>query len=97
MILTGDLITAEKAKEINLVSQICEDDDLMKESIDLAERIASASPPAVRASLQTLRMRITKGLDAALQREADSQAHCYKTPEFAEGLLAIIEKRTPKF
>jgi enoyl-CoA hydratase/carnithine racemase len=97
MILTGDLITSQAAKDINLVSQICEDDELMKESIALAESIASASPPAVRASLKTLRMRITKGLDVALQREADSQAHCYQTPEFAEGLQAIIEKRRPKF
>ena len=47
MLLTGDLINAEKAKEIGLINNVVEKDDLSEEVNILAEKIASKSSMTV--------------------------------------------------
>lgn len=37
------------------------------------------------------------GLEIALQREADAQAHTYGTSDFREGLAAFRARRTPTY
>lgn len=99
MILTGDLISAKEALKLGVVldifpgSQNGTDDDaspLMIAANDLATRISSSSPVAVRATVKTLRMRVDDGLERALQREADTQAHCYAAEDMVEGLVKLV-------
>jgi len=45
--------------------------------------------------LKTLRGQQEEGLERALLREADGQAHSYASPDLLEGLAAIKEKRPP--
>jgi enoyl-CoA hydratase len=71
--------------------------EVVPKSLELAEQIASASPIAVQATLRTLRAQVDEGLFRALQREADSQAHCYAHKDLKEGLASVREKRNPKF
>jgi enoyl-CoA hydratase/carnithine racemase len=37
------------------------------------------------------------GLEIALQREADAQAHTYGTSDFREGLAALRARRPPAY
>eukprot|EP00842_Homolaphlyctis_polyrhiza_P000973 jgi/Hompol1/1877/HPOL_004978-RA len=98
MILTGDLITAAEAETYGLVLKHTIPERLKEESVELARRIASASPIAVRQTVKTLRMRFHDGaFERALQREADSQAIAYNSPDMVEGLDAIVQKRDPVF
>lgn len=69
----------------------------MKEAVAIAEEMASTSSTATRAVLRTLRSKQEVGLAAALLREADSQAHSFASKDYAEGLKAIAEKRSPIF
>lgn len=48
LILTGDVITAEKAKEIGLVLEVVPREQLLDTALGLAERIAAVPPLAVR-------------------------------------------------
>ena len=43
------------------------------------------------------RLKQDEGLERALAREADSQAHSYASKDIQEGILAVQQKRTPKF
>ena len=52
---------------------------------------------AVRTCIQSLRLKQDAGLDAALAREADCQAHSYAAPDIKEGIAAVQQKRAPKF
>ncbi|KXS18728.1 ClpP/crotonase [Gonapodya prolifera JEL478] len=97
LLLTGDLVSADDAARYGLVLSSVEPDQVVAEAKKIAERIAKASPVAVRGTLKTLRMRVDDGLERALQREADSQAHGYASPDYPEGLDAIVEKRDPVF
>jgi enoyl-CoA hydratase/carnithine racemase len=47
MLLTGDPITAEEAKRLNLIQAIFPHDELIPRALDLAEKIASNSPDSV--------------------------------------------------
>ena len=44
ILLTGDLIAAERAREIGLVNRIFPDADLISSGFDLANRIADGAP-----------------------------------------------------
>ncbi|KAI9335242.1 enoyl-CoA hydratase [Obelidium mucronatum] len=100
LLLTGDLVTAQEAKDLGLVLSIHEPQTLFLESLNLARRIAAASPVAVRGVVKTLRNGFqaqSGGMEAALWREADTQAICYKSADMTEGLDAISEGRDPLF
>jgi enoyl-CoA hydratase/carnithine racemase len=96
LMLTGEIIDAKEAKELGLVLDVVE--DAHEAALVLARKIALASPVAVQATTKTLRMRLSDGaLDRAIQREADTQAICFSSSDIKEGLLAVREKRKPKF
>eukprot|EP00931_Biecheleriopsis_adriatica_P122014 TRINITY_DN97041_c0_g1_i1.p1 TRINITY_DN97041_c0_g1~~TRINITY_DN97041_c0_g1_i1.p1 ORF type:complete len:279 (-),score=68.50 TRINITY_DN97041_c0_g1_i1:75-911(-) len=98
LLLTGDLISGEEAKELRLVSQLADDGKAAQaEAMLLAERMAAQAPVAVRTLVRSLRRKQEEGLEAALWREADAQAHCYNTPDMKEGLKASAERRAPRF
>ncbi len=96
LLLTGQLVTGVQAKDMGIALRAMPKEKVLSESLLIADQIAAASPVAVQATLRTLRL-IDQGLSKALQREADSQAHCYMHSDFKEGLAAVREKRNPKF
>jgi enoyl-CoA hydratase/carnithine racemase len=96
LMLTGEIVSAEEGKDLGLLLGVYE--DVHNASIQLARRIALASPVAVRATTKTLRMRFSDGaIDRALQREADTQALAFASEDIREGLDAIKQKRAPAF
>ena len=98
LLLTGDVISGAEAQRIGLVAHSLHDADAASaEAVAIARRIAAQSPLAVRATLLTLRSSSDERLNAALQREADAQAQSYASADYAEGLLALREKRPPAF
>ncbi|KAJ3321095.1 hypothetical protein HDU76_000147 [Blyttiomyces sp. JEL0837] len=68
MILTGDLIDANEAKELGIVLKALPQDELLPEALALARKIASASPIAVRAATKTLRLAIDDDLMQLVNR-----------------------------
>eukprot|EP00030_Apusomonadida_sp_AF-17_P001192 a180562_9.p1 GENE.a180562_9~~a180562_9.p1 ORF type:complete len:311 (+),score=91.99 a180562_9:30-935(+) len=95
LLLGADLVDATEAHELGLVAAVA--DSAVDAALPLAARIASNSPAAVRATVRTLRTSFGAGLDAALWREADAQAHSYATRDMREGLSAVRDKREPLF
>lgn len=95
MLLTGELLKGNEAKEIGLVLDAVEESKVLSNAVELASKIASNAPIAVRTCVRTLRMNQDIGLEAALQREADAQAQCYGGTDFKEGVEAQVAKRAP--
>ena len=93
MLLTGDIITGEEASQLGLCLL---NDEPLEHALHLADRIASNSPDSVQDLTRSMRMKIDIGLDQALWREADCQAHSYATT-MGEGLDSILEKREPNW
>jgi enoyl-CoA hydratase len=97
LLLTGQLVSGVEAREMGLALAAVPRPEVLERALRIAGEVAAASPVAVQATLRTLRARQDEGLPRALQREADSQAHCYAHPDLAEGLAAIKGKRSPHF
>ena len=97
LLLTGELIDGMTAKNIGLVLESLEKDEVIPRAEQLAHQIASASPIAVRSCIRTLRLEADTNLDKALWREADAQSYCYASKDMEEGLRAIKAKTKPEF
>jgi enoyl-CoA hydratase len=96
LLLTGRVISAQEAYRIGLVSKITTRDNVMSEARAIAYEILSVGPEARSQLLLTMRGDLND-LRATLNREAECQSINYNSPEFAEGIAAIREKRPPNF
>jgi len=97
LLLTAKLIDAEQAMRLELVNRVVPHGQLMPWAIEAAERIAANSPSAVQAVKRQVSAAIA---DHALTREALEQQlgdFVRASPDFAEGIAAFREKRTPRY
>jgi enoyl-CoA hydratase len=95
LLLTGDPISAERAHQFGLVNVLCAPGEAMSQALELAERIATNAPLAVRESLAV--MTATRDMDdaEAFTRSNQAMGRLASTEDYAEGPLAFIEKRDP--
>jgi enoyl-CoA hydratase/carnithine racemase len=96
LFLTGRVISAQEALRIGVVSRVCPSTDVMKEAQAIAAEVLSCGSEATAQLLQTMRGD-PELLARALDREASCQSVNYASDEFAEGVVAIKEKRSPSF
>ncbi len=94
---TGDVIDAATALDWGMVSRVVAPDALMEEAHALALRVAAQPPHALRQAKMLLRQGQQIGYDSALELAANTQAMMHTTRDHAEGVSALIEKRTPNF
>ena len=97
LIFSGDMVDAQTARAIGLVNHVVPVDQLMTTCMDLANKIASKGPAAVRLAKTV----INKGLQADLTTgswyEAEVFGLCFATGESKEGMSAFLEKRKPNW
>ncbi len=97
LILTGRLIAAAEAKEINLVNKVLPAGQVLPQAIETAALIAKNSPSAV----QAVRTQISSMMTAdAAQHEARDQElgdRVRAGADFQEGIAAFNEKRPPDY
>lgn len=94
MILTGDPVGAERAREIGLVNRVAE--DAAEAARELLRSILENGPEAIRLSLEALRAS-DQPLDAGLRHEAALFGQALATDDATEGATAFLEKREPDF
>lgn len=97
LLFTGDVIDAQTAKDWGLVSDAVPGDQLMDETMKLAERMAAQPPQSLRLAKTLLRHGQSASYDTIMELSAASQALMHETEDHMEGVNAILEKRTPKF
>ena len=97
MILTCDVLDAEKALNWGLVSQIVKNEELIIQAKKIANKIASQPPEATRRAKRLLRMSQNVSLDNALEMAASQQSILQMMDDHLEALNALIEKRKPKY
>lgn len=100
MALTGIPITAQRAKELNLVNRISPSQEtLLAEALKLANDIAAISPDAAIVTRAALREAWESGsVERATQLTIEQYNHALNASENAlEGLKAFAEKRKPSW
>lgn len=91
LLFTGDIILADRAKEIGLFHRVVE--DCVSAARELAERLASGPAFAHAMTKQMLESEHTMTLDAAIEAEAQVQAICMQHPDFRAAYDAWVAKR----
>lgn len=96
LLLTARVIDAPEALRLGLISKVVGSEDLMKEARVVANEVIACGPHATAQLVESLRGD-KKSLIKALEREAECQSVNYASAEFAEGVAALREKRSPRF
>ena len=95
---TARSISADRAKEIQLVSEVYPDTEtLMQKAEELAREIADNSPLAVQASKDVLNFCLGKSIDDGLRYVASVSANIIPSADLMEAINAFQEKRKPHF
>jgi len=97
MILTGDTIDVETAKEYGLISRSVAPEELMTAAKELALRVTANPAKALRMSKRLLREAQHLRLNDVLELSAAHQALAHETDDHSEAVDAFLEKRSPKF
>ena len=95
LILTGRPMTAREAETIGLLTRVVPAEATVDAALELAVRIASMPPLAVRAAKQAVRQASETPLSAGLAAERDAFFALFDTADQAEGMRAFTEKRAP--
>lgn len=97
LLFSGNIIDAEEACRIGLVNRVVSQEKLMVECRELALKICSRGPAAVRLCKEVVNNGMEMDLNRACSYEADLFALCFAGDEQKEGMTAFLEKRTPNF
>ena len=95
-LLTGDSFDAQTALQLNLINEITTAAPLSR-AIELAERISQAAPLAVQATLASAKEATEQGAEVAFAHLHAHLAPLLITQDIQEGVMAMLEKRAPKF
>ena len=97
LMVTGDVITAEQAFAMGLVNRVVPFEELDAEVDRWAARLNSAPAVAFAGIKKALAYGETHTLAEALDCEAVTQAACFQSEDFREGVAAFVEKRKAVF
>lgn len=97
MFYTGEMIDAQAALRLGIVSRVVPSAQLEAEVNTLAQRISQGPPIAIRAVKKVLFGSQKDDLTKALEHEVEQQIKCFQSEDCSEGIRAFFEKRSPKF
>lgn len=95
LIMTGSIIDARKAYDWGIGMEVLANEDTVPRALEIARRIATMSPIAVRMIKEEILMSFSKPLDESLSLER--KLLLWQTFDHDEGIAAFVEKRAPSF
>ena len=95
--MTGMPVGAEQAADWGMIWKAVEDEVLMSEARELAESFAKAPTVGLGLTKRAIQAAAVNSLDQQLDLERDLQREAGRTPDYAEGVGAFLEKRAPNF
>ncbi len=97
MLLTGEMIDAQEALRVGLVSDVVEPNGLMDLAKKYAKKIASNAPLSVKAAKQAVIMGMDMPLDHGIAFSHSFGGVLRDTEDRKEGFQAFSEKRAPQW
>jgi enoyl-CoA hydratase len=93
MLMTGEYISADQAFQRGLLNRLTSQDQVLEESLKLAQQIAKNAPISVRRVKAVALKGLDMSIPAALRQ--DPGMNPYLSEDRKEGIKARLEKRDP--
>jgi enoyl-CoA hydratase/carnithine racemase len=97
LILLGEVIDAHEALRIGLANRVVDDAELTSAAAQLAARLCSQPPLAVRGARRAIDAAWYRDPDDSLKVAVDEQLRCLASNDFQEALRARAERRAPEW
>ena len=94
---TGSPVSAQEALELGIVNKVFPDAELVSATQELAARLARGPAKAIALMKRGFNQAHELPLERVLEMEASYQEITTRSPDFAEGVTAFLEKRPARF
>lgn len=95
--LRGEMIGAERAHELGLVTRVFPHESFEAEADDYVADLAEGPPLALREIKRLVKEGSDRSISTALDEEARTQAIMFDTEDYREGVRAFLDDREPEF
>jgi 2-(1,2-epoxy-1,2-dihydrophenyl)acetyl-CoA isomerase len=93
----SERVSAEEALRLGLTNWICEPEELMEKTMEIANRLAKGPTVAYRYMKENLNRALAGDVDDCMDLEATHHVHCGQTQDHREAVKAFVEKKEPVF
>lgn len=97
LLLTGELLGAERAAQLGLVSELVTEGTALARAVVLAHAAAAMPPKALRAIKRVVTLGADQPLEVALALENREFLLLFDTQDKTEGMRAFLDKRPPRY
>ncbi|KEI18577.1 enoyl-CoA hydratase/isomerase family protein [Clostridium haemolyticum] len=97
MVLTGKLISAQRAYEVGLVNHVVPKNEVLEKALELAKLIAKNAPLSLKLSKQIFHVATQSSFEDAQRFCNVCWDYIEKTEDAIEGPKAFLEKREPNW
>ncbi|MBW3556589.1 MAG: enoyl-CoA hydratase, partial [Actinobacteria bacterium] len=98
LLFSSRIVLAEEAQTMGLVNAVLPPEQLLDFTLDYAGRMASEiSPASLRTMKRQLYADLLRPLDEAATDAEERMLTAFTSPDFAEGVAALSEKRPARF
>lgn len=94
----SERVSADEALALGLTNWVCDPEDLVAQTMDIARRLASGPSVAYRYMKENLNRAMSSGdVFDCMDLEATHHVHCGQTEDHRNATKAFVEKREPVF
>ncbi len=93
----GDVLDAQRSLELGLVNRVVPHDQLMAETMKVANQIAKNAPLSVQSTKRMMRLGMEESFEAAVDHIYLQLLPLFGSQDFKEGLSAFAERREANF
>ena len=97
LLFTGELIDAQRAREIGLVNRVVAPDQVEAEAQKIAASVLQGAPNALKNAKRLLEELWSTSVRQDIDRALVHHLHARESAEAKEGVAAFLEKRSPKW